>query len=141
MEFNSILELVDKRLGKWMFITLLLSLWAAGVAWGLHTAYDNLGAPIYRFVSTHNVANLIHYPSAVWTDILLAFGMVVFVLIVSVCSAVLVIWFFLSLLRQIFKSFSDAWKATPKISPETAAVMESKAQETSLPIIPPLEKI
>lgn len=119
MDFGNLVEQVEQRFGKVMGYSLVGSFWLAAVSFSLHMVYIDLAAPLYHFVSTHNFARIIHYPSNVWTDILFVIGLIVFILIVTACSAFIVIWFFLRLLAAIIVPIVNAFKLRAPTSTET----------------------
>jgi len=122
VDIGNALELIDKKLPGWMTWSLLVVLWMALMSAGVHVAYIFVFAPGLRFLANHNFASFVHLSSKIWIDIFVMIGVLVFILIVSVFSAILVVWFLIAaFIAPIFKAF----QRKPKV--EEASVAEKPA--------------
>jgi hypothetical protein len=119
MDFGGISDLIDKFGGFWGK-SLLVVLWMALMATGIHVILIYFAEPLFRFFEAHDFASLIHLSSNVWTDIIAVLVVIIFTLIVSVFSAFLVVWFLLRLIGALFNEIFKS-RATPssKTSPES----------------------
>jgi len=135
VDFGGFLELIDKKFPGWMIKSLLAVLWLAAIGAGFHFIYIYLGAPILRSLTAHDFASIIHLSSKIWIDVLVMLGLLVFILIVSVCSAFLVIWFLLAVfIAPIFKAFQRTKTA------EEGTATEKPAPHRSFPELAPLHE-
>lgn len=114
-DYSGIIDQIERRLGKRMAWIFLLFLWMAGIAFSINVIWMRLAAPLYRFVSTHNFASVIHHPSSVWIDILVVLSLIVVILIVAALAAAIVLWVLLALFANyIVKPIADAFKKRDK---------------------------
>lgn len=93
---QQIIELLGKRTARIVLIFICL----AAVAKSINIIYVDLGAPIYRFTSTHNFAFVLHHLAGVWTDILVVLVLVALILFLGLCVGIVGIWFVLAFIAH-----------------------------------------